>query len=188
MLEERPHPGTAFAGEQGSQGEGYRVTRGQDMDRPLITGVHFGLTSGVITTLGLMVGLHSGTHSLRAVAGGILTIAIADAFSDALGIHISEEAENVHTATDIWIATGATCLTKFLMALTFLVPVLVCELPLAILLGVVWGWGVLTVLSYHLAKAQNVPSWKVIGEHLAIAGAVITTTHFVGDWVAVTFR
>lgn len=47
------------------------------MDRPLITGVHFGLTSGVITTLGLMVGLHSGTHSLRAVAGGILTIAIA---------------------------------------------------------------------------------------------------------------
>ena len=26
------------------------------------TGISFGLTSGVITTLGLMVGLHSGTH------------------------------------------------------------------------------------------------------------------------------
>jgi hypothetical protein len=68
------------------------------------------------------------------------------------------------------------------------VPVLLCELPLAILLGVVWGLGVVTVLSYQLAKAQGVPSWKVIGEHLVIAGAVITTTHFVGDWVAVTFR
>ncbi|MGZ8381620.1 MAG: hypothetical protein ACXW4C_08190, partial [Nitrospira sp.] len=49
------------------------------------TGLSFGLTSGVITTLGLMVGLHSGTHSRTVVIGGILTIAIADAMSDALG-------------------------------------------------------------------------------------------------------
>ncbi len=158
------------------------------MDQSLKTGVHFGLTSGVITTLGLMVGLHSGTHSLRAVAGGVLIIAIADAFSDALGIHISEEGENVHSPAEVWIATGVTFLTKFLMALTFLVPVLFCELPLAILLDVVWGLGVLTVLSYQLAKTQGVPSWKVIGEHLVIAGAVITIAHVVGDWVAVTFR
>jgi hypothetical protein len=56
-------------------------------------GVSFGLTSGVITTLGLIVGLHSGTHSKIAVISGILTIAIADAMSDALGMHISEESE-----------------------------------------------------------------------------------------------
>ena len=43
------------------------------------TGLSFGLTSGVITTLGLMVGLHSGTHSRTVVIDGILTIAIADA-------------------------------------------------------------------------------------------------------------
>lgn len=47
------------------------------------TGFSFGLTSGIITTLGLMVGLHSGTHSKLVVLGDILTIAIADAFSDA---------------------------------------------------------------------------------------------------------
>ena len=39
-------------------------------------------------TLGLMVGLHAGTHSMPAVLGGILTIAVADAMSDALGIHV----------------------------------------------------------------------------------------------------
>ena len=50
------------------------------------TGFSFGLTSGVITTLGLMVGLHSGTHSRSVVIGGILTIAVADAMSDALGM------------------------------------------------------------------------------------------------------
>jgi len=66
------------------------------MKSSLKTGLSFGLTSAIITTLGLMVGLHSGTHSRLAVIGGVLTIAIADAFSDAMGIHISEEAENVH--------------------------------------------------------------------------------------------
>jgi hypothetical protein len=55
------------------------------------TGISFGLTSVVITTLGLMVGLHAGTHSKIVVLAGILTIAIADAFSDALGIRFQRK-------------------------------------------------------------------------------------------------
>ena len=35
------------------------------MKHSVRTGLSFGLTSGVITTLGLMVGLHAGTHSKR---------------------------------------------------------------------------------------------------------------------------
>ena len=68
------------------------------MKQPLNKGVSFGLTSGAITTLGLMVGLHSETKSAAVVLGGILTIAVADAFSDALGIHISEKGENQHAS------------------------------------------------------------------------------------------
>ncbi len=79
----------------------------------LRTGICFGLTSAVITTLGLMVGLHSGTHSRIVVLAGVLTIAIADAFSDALGIHISEESDKTRTAKQVWGATIATFLTKF---------------------------------------------------------------------------
>ena len=48
------------------------------------TGLYFGATSGVITTIGLIVGLNAGTRSLVAVLGGIFVIAIADAMSDAL--------------------------------------------------------------------------------------------------------
>jgi vacuolar iron transporter family protein len=61
------------------------------MKDSLRTGISFGVISGVITTLGLMVGLHSGTGSKLVVLGGIFTIAIADAFSDALGIHVSSD-------------------------------------------------------------------------------------------------
>src|SRR3989338_10915576 len=92
------------------------------------TGFSFGLTSGIITTLGLMVGLHSGTHSKLAVIGGIAIIAVADAFSDALGIHISEESRATHSEREIWESTISTFLTKFVFALSFVVPVLLFPL------------------------------------------------------------
>lgn len=69
------------------------------MKHTLKTGFSFGTTSGVITTLGLMVGLHAGPHSKLAVIGGVLTI--ADALSDAMGIHVAEESENTHTKREV---------------------------------------------------------------------------------------
>jgi len=151
------------------------------------TGVCFGLTSGTITTLGLMVGLNSGTHSKLAVLGGILTIAVADAFSDALGIHIAEESENTHTPWEIWQATIATFLSKFLFALTFAVPVLLLDLPVAVVVSVLYGLTVLGVLSYYLARDKGDSPLKVIAEHLAIALLVIVATHTVGIWIRARF-
>jgi VIT1/CCC1 family predicted Fe2+/Mn2+ transporter len=155
---------------------------------PIRSGISFGLTSGVITTLGLMVGLHAGTHSTLAVGGGILTIAVADALSDALGMHISEESHATRSAGAIWRSTIATFVAKLLTALSFLIPVLLFELSTAIIVSIAWGLAVLTALSYRLARRQAVPPWKVIGEHLMIAGLVIALTHLLGDWVAATFR
>lgn len=154
------------------------------MKESLRTGITFGLTSAVITTLGLMVGLHSGTGSKLVVLGGIITIAIADAFSDALGIHVSEESENVHTTAQIWCATIATFLAKFIFALTFAVPVLFLPLLTAIVVSLVWGLSILTVLSYVIARSQGERPWKIVGEHVLIAVVVIVITHWVGDWAA----
>ncbi len=154
------------------------------MKDSLVTGITFGLTSAVITTLGLMVGLHAGTHSRLVVLGAILTIAVADAFSDALGIHISEEAENVHTPLQIWISTIATFAAKFVFALTFAVPVLLLPLREAIFANLAWGGLILTAVSYKMARAQQEPPWKVIGEHILIAVCVIAITHTVGDWIS----
>ncbi len=153
----------------------------------LKTGLSFGLTSGIITTLGLMVGLHSGTHSKLVVIGGILTIAIADAFSDALGIHISEESENKHTTKEIWQSTIYTFLFKFGFALTFIVPVLLLQLSTAIIISVVWGLSLLGFFSFYIAKDQKTKPWKVVMEHLIIALVVIVITHYIGDWVYSTF-
>jgi len=150
-------------------------------------GLSFGLTSGIITTLGLMVGLNAGTGSKIAVIGGILTIAIADAFSDALGIHMSEESENKHTDTEIWIATISTFFAKLIFALTFIIPVLIFNLSLAVLVSIAWGLLMLCVFSFCMAKEQKTSPYRAVFEHLGIAVVVIVATHFVGDWISSVF-
>jgi VIT1/CCC1 family predicted Fe2+/Mn2+ transporter len=147
-------------------------------------GFSFGLVSGIITTLGLIVGLHSSTHSRIFVIGGILVIAIADALSDAIGIHISEEAENKHSHGEIWESTLSTFLSKFVFALTFLVPIFIFELNTAIIVCIIWGLLLITVFSVYLARSQKAKASQIVLEHVALAIVVITLTHFVGDWVA----
>ena len=157
------------------------------MKHSLKVGFSFGLTSGIITTLGLMVGLHSGTHSKLVVIGGVLTIAIADAFSDALGIHVSEESENKHTTKEIWEATISTFFSKFVFALTFIIPLLLFELSTAIVVSIIWGLSMLSILSFSMARKQKEKPWKVVAEHLIIALVVIIITHHVGYWIGSTF-
>ncbi len=152
------------------------------------TGISFGLTSGVITTLGLMVGLHSGTHSRLAVIGGVLTIAVADALSDALGIHIAEESQHGGDLRHIWTATLATFLAKFVVAATFVVPILLfVALDTAVLVSVAWGLALLALLSWRTALAQAERPLPAIAEHLSIAIAVVILTHFLGELIARTF-
>jgi len=147
-------------------------------------GFSFGLTSGIITTLGVIVGLHSSTHSTLVVIGGIIVIAIADALSDALGIHISEESEIKHSAKDIWESTISTFLSKFVFALTFIIPFLFLQLSSAIIASVIWGFSLLIIFSLYLAKKEKLKLCKVVLEHLVIAIVVVVITHYIGDWIA----
>jgi len=150
-------------------------------------GFGFGLTSGIITTLGLIVGLYSGTHSKSVIIGGIIVIAIADAFSDALGIHISEESNKKNYIKEIWESTISTFLSKFIFAMTFIIPILLFDLFTAILVSIIWGLLLLGIFSFHIAKERKVKPWKAILEHLVIAIIVVIITNYVGDYIAVIF-
>lgn len=156
------------------------------MEKALKTGLGFGLTSGVITTLGLMVGLYAGTNSKLAVMGGILTIAIADAFSDALGIHVSKEYEGQYSKTKIWKATISTLIFKFIFASLFIIPILALdELVIAILTNIALGLLTITVFSFVVAKKGQ--ELKVMAEHLTIAALVVIATNYTGYWIKIFF-
>ena len=151
------------------------------------TGLFFGATSGVITTIGLIVGLNSGTKSITAVLGGILIIAVADAMSDALGIHFAEEANPNTDHLHVWSATIMTFLTKFIFSISFAVPLLLLPLGPAVTASVIWGLLVIVVLSYFLARSQGESPLFIIGEHVGIAALVLVFSHYIGVWVAATF-
>lgn len=160
----------------------------QSFKKSIRTGFGFGITSGVITTLGLMIGLNSGTYSKVAVLGGILTIAFADAFSDALGIHISEESKGTHTPKEVWIATFSTFLAKFIFALSFTIPVVFFPLNTSVIISVFLGLSYLTIFSFYLAKKQRESPWSIIFEHIIVAIFVVIISYFVGKFIRQVFQ
>ena len=157
------------------------------MDKCWKVGIGFGLASGVITTLGLMVGLYASTNSRPVVLGGILTIAIADALSDAFGIHLSEESEGVHTEKEIWASTIITFLSKLIVALSFLVAILLLPLKAGILTNIGYSFLIIGIYSYIVAKKQKNSAIKAIFEHFSIVALVTIVTFFLGKGIDLIF-
>jgi len=150
-------------------------------------GMGFGLTSGVITTLGLIIGLYSSTNSRTAIVGGILIIAIADSLSDAFGMHLSEEYGTKDKERDIWLATFSTLFFKFFAALTFVIPFVFFQLTIATIISIFWGGILISGFSYRVAKNHNHSPKKAIIQHLTITVIVIILTFFVGKTINLIF-
>lgn len=157
------------------------------MNEQIKKGFGFGITSGIITTLGLIIGFYSSTASRSIIIGAILIIAISDAMSDALGMHISEEFEGGNTVREIWEATGSTFLFKFIFAILFVVWFLILDVGVAVIVSIIWGALLVGLFSYYVARSQKISPLKVIFEHIFIMTLVIVITYFVGEFVARVF-
>lgn len=157
------------------------------MKESIKKGIYFGIASGVITTVGLMAGLNSSTGSKLVVLGGIFTIAIADALSDALGMHLSEESTNHKSNREVWESTFYTFLSKLCIALSFVAAVLIFPLAIAVYINILWGAVLISFASHKIAREQMTKSWHVIGEHLLIMLIVVAISHEVGHIIARVF-
>jgi len=157
------------------------------MRRAFRVGFSFGLPSGIVTTLGIMVGLNSITQSRLVVIGGILTIALADSFSDAMGIHFSQESENSISHKEVWKSTFYTLLSKFIFSSMFIIPVLIFDLTIAIIISVIIGLYLIFLISLIIARDRNDNPVKVISEHIAITLFVIFITNYVGILISNVF-
>jgi VIT1/CCC1 family predicted Fe2+/Mn2+ transporter len=107
--------------------------------------------------------------------------------SDALGIHLAEEANPDTDHMHVWAATIVTFLTKFIFSISFAIPLLLLPLGTAVTASVVWGLLVIVVLSFFLARSQGESPVSIIAEHVGIAVLVLVLSHYIGVWVAVTF-
>lgn len=153
------------------------------MKNALKVGLNFGLISGVITTLGMLVGLYASTQSKIAVIAGILTIAIADSSSDALGIHVSQEGDPNNSHKEIWYSTISTAISKFTFTITFLIPNLLFEMRSAITASIVWGFLLIVFSSYYVARNREERFYQILIEHAAVATLVLIITYYAGTLI-----
>lgn len=157
-------------------------------EHALWSGLSFGITSAAITTLGLIIGIYAGTHSLAIILSGILTVAIADSFADSLGVHLSQEAVGTNSSKVVWQSTIITFLAKLLFALTFIIPFLFLVIDFAIIICVVWGFILIGSLSYLIAKNTKQKPLKVIAEHYLIMIVVLLLANLSGKLINNYFK
>lgn len=153
----------------------------------LVAGFGFGTASGVITTLGMIVGLYSSSASRLAIVGGIFTVSVADALSDALGEHISEESKKHPLAKDVRNITISTFVSKLVIGLSFVIPFVLFPVFHAVLISIIYSALVLILLSLRIAKRTKQNRYEVITEHLLVGFAVVIITFFLGRWVETAF-
>jgi vacuolar iron transporter family protein len=151
------------------------------------SGLGFGITSGIITPLGLIIGLHSSTDSNIAIIGALLIIAFADTLSDSLGMHTSKEFNKSNSTTDVWIATITSFVSKAFVAISFIIPFLIFSQIIAIIINVTWGLSLLAIFSFYIAKTRKAKILPVIIEHVGIAILVLILSQCLGSWIGKTF-
>jgi VIT1/CCC1 family predicted Fe2+/Mn2+ transporter len=141
----------------------------------------FGATSAIITNMGIIVGLNSVAHPRTAIVGAILVIAIADNIADSLGIHIYQESECLQSR-EIWFSTMTNFFARLFLSASFIAFVLALPLSVAIVCSIVWGYVLLSLLSYTIAKARGVNTALSIFEHICIATLVIIASSLLKTW------
>jgi VIT1/CCC1 family predicted Fe2+/Mn2+ transporter len=147
----------------------------------------FGATSGIITNLGIICGLWTGAHPKLAIIGAMLLIAIADNISDSVGIHIYQESELLNTR-EIWISTFTNFLARILVSLTFILLVIILPIKPAVICAISWGLLLLAILSYTIAKDEEVNPYLAMFEHVSIAVAIVILSNYIGGFVISKFK
>jgi len=162
--------------------------RAGTVKRPLdLRGVSYGSPAAIVTSMALIVGLQAATASKAAVIGSLLIIGIADNLTDSLSVHIYQESERMAERRAL-----TTTLTNFVarlaVACSFILLFLLASESLAIWLCVIWGFVLLSALSYFLAKARNAAPISEMVKHSGVAVVVIFISRAVGLWIQLLMR
>lgn len=155
-----------------------------------IEGTYFGVISGAITTIGLIMGMSSGTGSKIAIIVSILTIAISDTLSDAFGMYMSKKAGNLEDDSykPLKEAIGVIG-SKFIISMSFLIPFLMYNnLDTSRYISVIWAYIIIICSSGYLTKLREESFTNNGIKYIIITTIVILLTHFSGGCISELFE
>ena len=139
-----------------------------------------GSTAAIITSMGIVAGLGQSDSLKMITIASLLTFAIADNISDALGIHIYKESEGAGKKATLR-ATFGNFFTRLGVVLSFVIIVLLCNAHIALLLCTAWGLGLLSFISYRIALIKGSDPRREIFWHLVVSAVVIAGSTVIGN-------
>jgi VIT1/CCC1 family predicted Fe2+/Mn2+ transporter len=149
----------------------------------LPTRFSFGATSAIITNLGLIVGFDSLTNPKSSIIRSMLVIAIADNISDTLGMHVYQESQKLGRK-EVMASTFSNYATRLFASLVFVVIIAVLPMPIATIVALTYGLGLLVLTSYFIARDSNLSPRKAVLEHVVVAVLVIVVSDWLGKFLS----
>jgi VIT1/CCC1 family predicted Fe2+/Mn2+ transporter len=148
--------------------------------------ISFGGTAAIVTSMGLIMGLGAAESSRQSIVSALVIVALADNLSDSLSVHVYQEAEQLESR-EAFRSTLANFVTRLLVALSFVVLVIALPRDLLAIATVVWGFLLLGLLTFRIARARGARVDKEIAKHIVIAAIVLVISRWLGTWIAGSF-
>jgi adenylate cyclase class IV len=143
----------------------------------------FGITSGILTTVGVLIGVNSASGDRLAVIASVVAIAVADSWSDAFGMYTARVTERGSSRAAALRYAAGTLLGKLVMPLTFLLPIALLPLGVAVIVDLVWGAVVLALLSLERALVGQLSPVRQVAVTLGLAALIVTLSSLAGSLV-----
>ena len=148
--------------------------------------ISFGGTAAIVTSMGLILGLDAAASSRQSITSALLIVALADNLSDSLSVHVYQEAEQLESR-EAFRSTLANFVTRLLVALSFVVLVITLPHDSLVAATVAWGFLLLALLTFPIARARGARVGKEIAKHVVIAAIVLVISRWLGTWIAGRF-
>ena len=148
--------------------------------------ISFGGTAAIVTSMGLILGLDAAASSAQSIVSALLIVALADNLSDSLSVHVYQEAEKLESR-EAFRSTLANFVTRLLVASSFVVLVIALPRDLLATATVAWGFLLLGLLTFRIARARGARVDKEIAKHVVIAAIVLVISRWLGTWIAESF-
>lgn len=135
-----------------------------------------GVTSGIITTLGLMMGVNSSNPTRRSIMVAILAMAIGNSCSDAYSVYNARQAERGSNRRVAWRFALMTLAGEFVFTLSFVLAVAILPLSTGIIANLAWGTIALALFSAEQAVVGQKNVILSVGFNLGLAAAIVVLT------------
>jgi predicted membrane protein (TIGR00267 family) len=162
---------------------------------PGFQGIAFGLMDGLITMLGIIMGIATATGDSKLVVTAGIVGGIANGFANSIGLYASELAErgqqiqdkkngkqtHVHTMEEIWVATVLAFISAIIALILPIVPFLFIPMGESMIFAFTISSILLFLLGYEVGRVSEENGLKM-GIKYVMAGLFGAVTCFViGD-------